>query len=384
MESDSHLDSNYPKQSKKLNRVGLPRIILVSNRVLLPEKNKKRSKLGEEISPELQLAEVFNSKTLNSELETITNNVDDKEKKSFKREINRYYQSLKNSRYVKAVKKIDNFEVDIIETENHQQYLSEVVDEQGANGLSWLFWIHGNNQTLEASLETCFAFQKTFPVNIVLFAWPSRSYNPKSLAHLLFSAITMVHPATRILSRMSLIKAVYERYRQYRVAKKLAIKTTQQLTDAYQLLVDHLFSRLEKKSVSCNLLVHSLGHYLLAQTFVSEEKYPGFQFDNGLFHQGDIEFNEGAEWISSCKLVKQKYITINRNDYALYFSGLCNNRFKYSQARTRLGNSSLMSSDHCTIIDFTNAKGIGVSHDILWSNTLELDYLRTLNNIFVC
>ncbi len=381
------------------------RIVLVSNRNLRHDENRHTARLGEEFSHKIQLVEVLSKRHYDplkhlpthkplSDQYHFNQNGDqndkdsvkgqDSENVSVKARIASWYDKLQASRYIKFVKQTSNFHLDIIDENQHVEYVKSIVNQQGSNGRSWLFWVHGNNQTLEASLDTCVNFQKTFPVNLVLFAWPSRAYNPQSLAHIVFSGVSMLHPVTRILSRAAIIKAVYERYRQYRIARKIARKSLPQFTQAYQFLSEHLFSKLSANGTVCNLMVHSLGHYLLMEASKQDNIPNNFQFDHSVLHQADLDQGEAQQWLTQYHFAKKNYVTVNRNDYALYFSGLCNNKFKFDRARTRLGNGEVQSCEDFIVIDFSDDKKIGWRHDILWSEKLSESILLKLKSIYSC
>lgn len=392
------------------------RIILVSNRNLLKDNESTSASLGEEFSDDIQLVEVLQNKRYQQIIDIIksgskrkikhqskpkplksnlksskssqiiesnpqNNDCDDVENSSIKERVISWYDNLQNSTYIKRVKNISSFHLDVIDGKKHVEYLSSIIEQQSHQNRPWVFWVHGNNQTLEASLKTCVKFQKLFPVNIVLFAWPSRSYNPRSLAHVLFSGVSMLHPTTRILSRATLIKAIYERYRQYRIARKLARNSVPQFVNAYRLLSEHLFTKLKNQGVICNLFVHSLGHYLLLSASQTKGFASTFQFDNAIFHQADIDENEGKGWLIKNSFARKHYITVNRNDYALYFSGLCNNKFNFDQARTRLGNGAVEACQFYEIIDFGDDKKVGWSHDIIWNQKISKSHLLALKSI---
>lgn len=259
----------------------------------------------------------------------------------------------------------------LIPDSDHEQYLQTLVKHH--NGAPWLFFLHGNNHTFHDSLRVCRQLQVNYNVNVVLFSWPSRSYNPRSIPHLLASALMLAHPAMGTVARLTAIKSIYERHNQYRIARKLAVKSAPALSQALSLVGQSLVQPLQQDSVPVHMLVHSLGHYLLQLTFENNSNENNFQFDKTIFHQADIDSADLPKIVKSCSMINQHrlYVTHNRKDYALFLSGLWNNKMRPQKAYSRLGNASQLdkSASH-QVIDLTGIPGVGFNHGILWQEKL--------------
>lgn len=262
----------------------------------------------------------------------------------------------------------------LIPAQDQQDYIASIC--QAQNGAPWLLFLHGNNQTFNDSVEVCRKLQRYYSVNIVLFSWPSRSYNPRSVPHVLASALMMAHPATRTIARLTAVKSLYDRHAQYRQARGLAQQTVPALAHALALLIPQLLSPANARGVACHLLVHSLGHYLL-QLLAEQNAFAcDFKFQTAIFHQADLEIDVLPKLVASTDFLTMDslYVTHNRRDYALFLSGLWNNQLRPNRAYSRLGNGlNAAQNQPFKLIDFTGLAGVGMNHGILWQDALNPD-----------
>ncbi len=241
------------------------------------------------------------------------------------------------------------------------------------NGAPWLFFLHGNNQTLDDSVNVCRQLQQSYGVNVFLFSWPSRTYNPKSVPHLLASALMLAHPATRVAARATALKSVYDRHAQYKQARQLAEQSLPALRTALQLFTKSLMLPLQQMGVPVNLLVHSLGHYLLLLLASEKALQVTGQFGATMFHQADIDVEELEPLLAGLAFInsQQLFVTHNKKDYALFLSGLWNNRLNPNKAYTRLGNGLSNKTIVCGhVLDLTDRPGVAMNHAIVWQKKL--------------
>ncbi len=240
------------------------------------------------------------------------------------------------------------------------------------NNLPWLFFVHGNNQTLEKNLAKARRIQDLYNVNIVIFSWPSKSYKFR-----VFSSIKKL--ALSSSSKFALVagigKVLYgEKKGQYLEARKMAEKTAeqQQLQKSLTLINDHIFKsiRANNQEQRVNLLVHSLGHYLLKQAQpILESSYDSPIFDKAVFHQGDCA-SEGHDFLTRLSIVAPENCSITQNsaDAILAASGIINSGL--NNVRSRLGNDTNL--EKVAPMSYIKLSGkVGLSHNPAWENGID-------------
>ncbi|BFM06189.1 alpha/beta hydrolase [Halioxenophilus aromaticivorans] len=302
---------------------------------------------------------------------------DPPKRQGFKRKTQRVAKRWARSFRGAVGSKIPGVQLAVVEEHQQAACLQRLVDHN--DNTPWLFFLHGNNQTLADSIKVCRQIQRYYRVNVFLFSWPSRSYNPRSIPHLLASALMMTHPATRIVARLTALKSVYDRHAQYRAARQLAEHTVAHLQQAMQLFGQHILKPLQRRGVAVNLLVHSLGHYLLLLMLQREDVAFDFQFGAGLLHQADIDVDDIAPLLQRLTLVnpQQVYLTHNKKDYALFLSGLWNNRLQPKKAYSRAGNGlsdwelDVPDLHGAQVIDLTGRRHVGFNHGIVWQEPID-------------
>ncbi len=72
---------------------------------------------------------------------------------------------------VEAGSNYKGFKLALEDEGNEQDFIIESIT--SGNNNPWVFFIHGNNQTLEKNLKKCFKLKELYNVNVLAFSWPS-------------------------------------------------------------------------------------------------------------------------------------------------------------------------------------------------------------------
>lgn len=205
---------------------------------------------------------------------------------------------------------------------NEENFIKEEIE--SSDGRPWVFFIHGNNQTLHKNLKKCFGLRDNYKVNVLAFSWPSVHHGKirNLIGYVPFQPNPLLY-ASRQLKR---------KLKQYGKARKNAKLSAQDLANALL-----MFGRvIEGKGIDTRLVCHSLGHRVLK---LSEQHEPLASslspFSKVLLHQAD-ELNEGhLDWVEPIGKGRNFVITSNKNDKVLELSNLYNHK---SLKNKRLGN----------------------------------------------
>jgi esterase/lipase superfamily enzyme len=277
----------------------------------------------------------------------------------------------KNRRKIKIIKK--TYELNLVEPLDHMAYLQEVVANSD-NGKPWVVFLHGNNQTLSKNLVKSRRIQDEYDVNMLIFSWPSCSYNPAFLPMLLAGIVVASNPPTALFGKWIQKKAFKAKIKQYREARRHAHRTAPHFAKAFDIMRDNLLLPMqESHNPHTSMLVHSLGHLVLRKTVDNySDQIQGYRFNTCMLHQADEEDEMHQEWTKRIPFVdaNKTYITRNVRDAVLFMSGVVNNDLNPLKACTRLGNrwdtDSEAGSPH-NYIDFTGMDGLGFDgHGIAW------------------
>lgn len=214
---------------------------------------------------------------------------------------------------------------------SHQLFEQIITDiKAGVRRSSWVFYVHGFNQSFRSSLDACQEISQTYNVDVINFSWPS---NPGGF-----------------------VTDEYKQARQAAKASSNALDRTLEKLGNY--LTNRTFEEIISCKISLNLLIHSLGNYLV-ENFIKEPIFSNEVgiFDNIIFHQADVDNRSHSEWMDKIAYGKRLYATINENDSALKASNAINS--------ARLGNTaSLLNSKRVIYIDFTDAKNVDNRHGL--------------------
>ena len=199
-----------------------------------------------------------------------------------------------------------------------------------AKSRNCVLFVHGYRQTFEKNLEKCLEIE-SYGVDVVAFSWPS---NPGG---------AFVRKYKAAVRAAELSAPAFDR-----MFEKLGYNF-QQLSE----------DEIARCDISYNLLVHSLGNYML-QNFIEKRLLQSEtrMFDNIILHEADVDSDGHDQWVSKLRYAKRIYITQNENDKVLDISDIIN--------PDRLGNTTGNSDvARAKYIDFTDAKHVGRDHR-LW------------------
>lgn len=195
---------------------------------------------------------------------------------------------------------------------------------------TWVFFIHGFNQSFAKGLETSWQLSQVYNVEVILFSWPS---NPGGF--------------------------VTDEYRRARQAAKASANALDRTLDKLgRYLIDRPFEEIQQCPVSLNLMVHSLGNFMLE----SVARDPIFLenislFTNLIFHQADVDNRLHKYWIDRVDYASRMYVTVNEEDLVLKASDFIN--------PNRLGNTvEGLNGNRPIYIDFTDGAGVGGAHNL--------------------
>lgn len=300
----------------------------------------------------------------------------------------------KGYRYQKGYNK-KPYSLTLVDKNQEQSTLEHIV--QNPNGKPWLFFLHGNNQTFKKNMMKSRRIQEKYDVNMVVFSWPSRSYDDK-LNMFIFGALLLA-VIKKGGSVLALKKGLERKIKQYREASKMAETSVGSFLSSFQFLRDHLFTPIKNHSpdTNCNMLVHSLGHKILRLAVESQE-LNGFEFDNMLLHHADTKVEGHRDWLTQLQIAApaNTHIAVNQQDATLFLSDMQQNilpesgkvslkaakqlasYFNYfrKQAyldnihRTRLGNHLDDGQSPVPIIDVTGREEIGKTHSSAWDEDI--------------
>lgn len=289
--------------------------------------------------------------------------------------------SNKITRVHHSIKK--TYQLNLKPDDQRTEYLNDIIANSD-NGRPWVFFLHGNNQTLSKNLVKSRIIQEEYQVNMVIFSWPSMSYEPDMAPSLILAGLLATNPSTLMLAKWFGKKAIKKKVRQYNIAREVAKKTAPHFSEAYGIIRDELLQPLRNahNPHTC-LLTHSLGHHVLRTLAESDNPLPaGYEFNTCLLHQADEENDNHQSWAVQLPVVEQSntYVTRNKLDVVLLVSGVVNNDFDFGKGMTRLGNRSNHDSEQdspLNYIEFSGLDEVGLGHGVAWDDdrSAEVDAL---------
>ncbi len=195
----------------------------------------------------------------------------------------------------------------------------------------WVLAIHGYSQSFEENLNASQDLSDLHDVEVINFSWPA-------------------DPPGSVFSHQ-------ERYESARLAaKQSAPALLNFLTTLSQALQASAQDDAGNSPISCTLLVHSLGNFLLE----SLVRHPQFQgqthfFDTVILHQADVDEHTHMEWIEKLQ-PSRIYITVNKFDKTLRVSDVINS--------DRLGNLlNNLTAKSPFYLDFTKGGKVAMEHN---------------------
>jgi esterase/lipase superfamily enzyme len=270
------------------------------------------------------------------------------------------------------------------EHENYLQGIANNVD----NDRPWVLFLHGNNQTTKKNLAKSRIIQDLYNVNLVIFSWPSRSYDDKLIKYLGASMVSLFIPGGKDLAKILTKKGIKRKIKQYNEARDFATKTASQFKAALNLLEVNLFNTVKANGSKISLLTHSLGHKVLRDGIqLYNMNQAGFGFDSIVLHQADEDIPNHGDWMQSLPLSNNDLsniaITRNYNDLVLFLSSLVNSNINLDQKNSRIGNRAAMDSDdpRFTYLDFTGMNNVRFDHNVAWDNKLDIEIKNIFSNL---
>lgn len=280
-------------------------------------------------------------------------------------------------------------EIQFSEKGNEEEIFKNIQDSELNN--SWVFFMHGFNQTIQSSITKAQKLSKSHNVNVVLFSWPSRPISVPAddnsvFIKILKSALTG-NFAVSILKDLALSKVkvfIKNKWENYPPAIKNAEQSHADFMEAITLVKNNLNSN--KKPV---LIVHSMGNYLLQCALEKNAKLP-MSFNNIILHQADVN-SENHDWVKqlndnlldSAKL----YITINAPDYVLAASSV-RRKILRQKPTERLGQTRhhYIVDSNVNYIDCTGGPGISNRHEFFKFDRADIShnkhYYDWFNRVF--
>jgi esterase/lipase superfamily enzyme len=213
-----------------------------------------------------------------------------------------------------------------------QQLFNEVLTgiKVGTHKKTWVFFIHGFNQSFAKGLEAGWQLSQLYDVGVILFSWPS---NPGGF-----------------------VTDEYRRARQAAKASANALDRTLDKLGSY--LLNRPYEEIQQCPVSLNLMAHSLGNFMLESVAREPIFIPNVSlFKNLIIHQADVDNRLHQYWIDRVDYGTRIYVTINEEDLVLKASDLIN--------PNRLGNTVKgLNGDRPIYVDFTDGSGVGGAHNL--------------------
>ena len=242
--------------------------------------------------------------------------------------------------------KKNKYKLTLVDKGNEQNYLNHVVS--SSNNKPWVFFVHGNNQTLDKNLEKCFKLRELYDVNVLAFSWPSVHHGKIRGA---LNYIPRQPSIGRYLTRQ--LKA---KQKQYIKAKVNAELSAPDLSKSLAMAESAFIAA----NANSNFVCHSLGHYVLQNSHEHVVLGKSMScFKNVLLHQGDADNEDHESWVYEINKGKSVVVTTNEKDKILELSNIFNHK---SMKNARLGNVRKLSDENSVKYkDFTGAKNIGFS-----------------------
>ena len=252
---------------------------------------------------------------------------------------------------VKPNSKNNRYSLNLIKSGQEQNFINNAVS--NSNDRPWVFFVHGNNQTLNKNLKKCFELRNLYNVNVIAFSWPSVHHGKiRNLIGYLPFQPNIAKYASRQLKR---------KLKQYGKARKNAMLSAEDLSHSLTIFKNAI----SHSDVDANFVCHSLGHRVLKlsnqYTHLSNTLEP---FNNILLHQADEDNEDHRDWITPIGKGERVFITTNKKDKILELSNIYNHK---SLKNKRLGNTPKHEQPQPpTYKDFTGERKIGLTGHTLF------------------
>ncbi|EKU97868.1 hypothetical protein Lepto7375DRAFT_7113 [Leptolyngbya sp. PCC 7375] len=200
------------------------------------------------------------------------------------------------------------------------------------NHTSALFFIHGFNTDFGDALESAYAIEQRYNLEVIMFTWPSNG------------------------------GGTIEGLSSYQDDKRDAALSIGALDRCFEKLADYFKKYAEQACKrKFSLALHSMGNYLFKR-LLSSSIYQGetLLFDNIVMLAADVN-NEGhADWVDRVRFRNRLFITINEDDAAL----LASKALAGDEQKARLGHwPRNLTARNATYLDFTDAADVVAHHN---------------------
>lgn len=223
-----------------------------------------------------------------------------------------------------------------------------------------LIFVHGYNNNVKDVIKRATQLEKHYGVIVVPFSWPANGGGFKGLADYKDDK-NDAKASVVALDRMLML-----------ISRNLSIITSNNLRKFRAIAEEKYPSDPEKRDVlyanlvekdcpfTINLMLHSMGNYLLKQLLKSSiSKGTGLTFDNVVMVAADTNNLDHSFWVEHIRFKRRLYITINEEDQALAAS-----RMKSGQDQlARLGHALYaLNAARARYVNFTNTPWVSNSH----------------------
>ncbi len=234
----------------------------------------------------------------------------------------------------------------LVDQGDERQFIMDAVASD--NDKPWVFFIHGNNQTLDKNLKKCFELRKLYDVNVLAFSWPSVHHGK------IRAILNYIPRQPNVLIYGS--RQLKNKLKQYKKAKKNAVSSAPDLSAALNIAEDAFHAA----NVKAHFVSHSLGAFVLENSHKHQNLKDSLSyFDNVIVHQADADNDGHREWVDAIEKGDSVVVTTNKHDKVLEVSNIYNHQSLHNQ---RLGNVPKQTeSGSPAYKDFTGMKKLGFS-----------------------
>lgn len=246
-----------------------------------------------------------------------------------------------------------------------------------------VFYVHGFNNTLQDVAERCDGIAQNFGVEVVAFSWPANGGGVKGVASYLSDKRDAQASVVAFDRALDKARTLVQEMRQAAIEKILKKMRRAEGADPDgadrendEKFRERLTAAAEKNCpVRINLMLHSMGNYLLERTLKSTALRGHLPlFDNILMCAADVNNPEHEAWVDGLEARNRLYVTINEDDSALRASRIKGG----DEQKARLGHwTRNLLSKQAAYVDFTNAQNVGSAHAYFEGNALANEKVRT-------
>lgn len=226
----------------------------------------------------------------------------------------------------------------------------------------WVFFVHGNNQTIGKNVSKALNISKNHDVNVIAFSWPAMPFvdndsdveeyvKSKALENL-FKSLGAASIVATLLGKG--VDYAMDAWKNYMLARQNAERSADDLVEAIDVVKQHI------DFPNINLLVHSLGHHIIETIAKNTSNNIDFaiQFKNLMLHQADADSDKYGGWIDSMMSNADKtYLTTNYADSTLALAYIFNKAERLGQTKHAYIDNSV------TYLDFSDGEYVYNQHE---------------------